>query len=185
MLKLTIDRVIALFILIFLSLPVFLPVFIIIRLTSKGNAIYSQSRVGKDCKLFQLYKFRSMYIGADKHGYQTTDGDSRITPVGNFIRKTSIDELPQIFNVLKGDMSLVGPRPDTPMQKTNYSEEDWNTRHQVRPGITGLAQINGRSNIGTKERLYYDLEYVKKHSIWFDIIILFKTVKVAVGKGTN
>ena len=136
------DRTIAFAALIVFLLPVWLPVWLFIILTSPGGAIYRQTRIGKGCKPFELYKFRSMVVGADRHGYQTQDGDARITPIGRIIRRTSIDELPQLLNVLKGDMSLVGPRPDTPMQKSNYTEADWQLRHSVRPGITGLAQIS-------------------------------------------
>lgn len=126
-----------------------------------------------------------MVKGADAQGYQTDAGDSRITSVGRFIRLTSLDELPQLFNVLKGDMSLVGPRPDTPMQRKDYTEEAWRLRHTVRPGITGLAQVSGRSNMGYGERLAYDLEYVRTASLWRDVDILFKTVKAMMGKGVN
>jgi len=185
MLKILLDRSIALLALLLLALPVMLPVWLLIRATSKGGAVYAQERVGLGCRTFRLYKFRSMVVGADKAGFQTQSGDARITPVGRFIRTTSIDELPQLFNVLNGDMSLVGPRPDTPIQRNNYTQADWELRHSVRPGITGLAQVNGRSNIGTQERLAYDLNYARHHTLRMDIAILFKTLRVAVGKGTN
>lgn len=179
------DRTIAFAALIVFLLPVWLPVWLFIILTSPGGAIYRQTRVGKGCKPFELYKFRSMVAGADRHGYQTQDGDARITPIGRIIRRTSIDELPQLLNVLKGDMSLVGPRPDTPMQKSNYTEADWQLRHSVRPGITGLAQVNGRSNISAVARLAYDLEYARNVSLRLDSMILLKTLGVITGKGTN
>ena len=185
MLKILFDRSVALLALLVLALPVMLPVWVLIRATSKGGAIYAQERVGLGCSTFRLYKFRSMVVGADKQGFQTQAGDARITTVGRFIRTTSLDELPQLFNVLKGDMSLVGPRPDTPMQRDNYTQADWELRHTVRPGITGLAQVNGRSNIGTQERLALDLDYARNHSLAMDISILIKTLRVAVGKGTN
>lgn len=185
MLKMLFDRAVALIVLALLCLPVFIPLWLLIRCTSKGGAIYSQTRVGKGCKPFNLYKFRSMIQGADAFGYQTRQEDSRVTAVGRLMRKTSLDELPQLFNVLKGDMSLVGPRPDTPMQKTNYTEADWRLRHSVRPGITGLAQVNGRSNIGTAERLAHDLYYVQHANIGLDIAILLKTIRVALGKDAN
>jgi lipopolysaccharide/colanic/teichoic acid biosynthesis glycosyltransferase len=126
-----------------------------------------------------------MAAGSDTQGYATMQGDSRITPIGRFIRKTSIDELPQLFNVLKGDMSLVGPRPDTPMQQSLYTPEDWQTRHTVRPGITGLAQVNGRSMIGYEERLACDLDYARNHTLWMDMVIILKTLRVLTGKGSN
>lgn len=185
MVKTLLDRGAALFLLGVLFVPVFIPLWLLIRATSKGDAIYGQPRVGKGCKAFILYKFRSMYQDADKQGYQTQDADPRITPVGRVLRKTSLDELPQLFNVLKGDMSLVGPRPDTPMQKSNYSEENWQLRHSVRPGITGLAQVNGRSNMGHEERLVYDLEYVRNKSLRLDLMILLRTLRAATGAGTN
>lgn len=185
MLKTIFDRTAAFLALALLFLPVFLPVWLAIIATSRGGAIYAQTRIGRGCKPFKLYKFRSMVTGADAQGYQTQQGDSRITPVGRFIRKTSLDELPQLFNVLKGDMSLVGPRPDTPMQQANYTEADWQARHRVRPGITGLAQVSGRSNLGTAERLAYDLDYAQNPSFRRDMAILFRTVLAAVGSGTN
>ncbi len=185
MFKALFDRTVALFTLIILLVPVFLPVWLMIRLTSRGNPIYGQIRIGKGCKHFTLYKFRSMVVDADKHGFQTQEGDSRITPIGRFLRKTSIDELPQLFNVLKGDMSLVGPRPDTPMQESNYLPADWQLRHTVRPGITGLAQVNGRSNIGTEERLAHDLHYARQHGFFMDMKILLKTAMIALGKDAN
>lgn len=126
-----------------------------------------------------------MVADADKQGFQTNDGDSRITPVGRFLRKTSIDELPQLWNVLIGDMSLVGPRPDTPMQESSYTPADWQLRHTVRPGITGLAQVNGRSNIGTEQRLAHDLDYAQNHNLLLDIRILLKTLSIVLGKGAN
>lgn len=185
MAKTLFDRLVALLALAALLVPVFLPVWLLIRVTSRGSAIYSQTRIGRDCKPFQLYKFRSMYAGSDAHGFQTQEGDARITPVGRILRKTSLDELPQLFNVLKGDMSLVGPRPDTPMQQKDYSEADWRLRHSVRPGITGLAQVNGRSNMGTAERLAYDLDYARRANFRLDLVILLKTARAAIGKGTN
>lgn len=179
------DRLVAFCALSALLIPVFVPLWLLVALTSKGGAIYGHVRVGKDCRPFTLYKFRSMFVGSDQQGFQTQVGDARITPVGKFLRKTSLDELPQLFNVLKGDMSLVGPRPDTPMQEKDYSPEQWQLRHSVRPGITGLAQVNGRSNISMEDRLAFDLEYVKNHSVIGDFIILLKTVRAAVGNGTN
>lgn len=179
------DRIVALLALAVLLIPVLLPLWLLIRATSPGGAIYSQRRIGKHCQPFRLYKFRSMIVGADRQGYQTQEGDARITPVGNFLRKTSLDELPQLFNVLKGDMSLVGPRPDTPMQEKDYSAADWTLRHSVRPGITGLAQVNGRSNMGSEERLAWDLDYVRHVRFTRDLVILLKTARAAMGKGVN
>lgn len=118
-----------------------------------------------------------MIVDADMKGsFRTSQNDNRITKCGRIIRKTSIDELPQLFNVLKGDMSLVGPRPYLPRQYIDFTPFDWNKRHEVRPGITGLAQIRGRSNSPQKERTRNDLEYVCDHSLVNDMIIICKTV---------
>lgn len=185
MLKSFFDRTLALFILALLAVPVFLPLWLAIRATSKGGAMYSQLRIGKDCRPFKLYKFRSMYAGSDKQGYQTQENDARITPIGRFLRKTSLDELPQLWNVLKGDMSLVGPRPDTPMQQKDYAEADWRLRHTVRPGITGLAQVNGRSNMSAEDRLAYDLDYARHADLRLDLAILLKTLGGILGKDAN
>jgi lipopolysaccharide/colanic/teichoic acid biosynthesis glycosyltransferase len=185
MFKSIFDRTVALLAFTVLFIPVVIPVWVLIRATSRGNAIYGQTRIGKGCRPFMLYKFRSMYQGSDAQGFQTQEGDARITPIGRILRKTSVDELPQLFNVLKGDMSLIGPRPDTPMQESNYTPADWQLRHAVRPGITGLAQVNGRSNISTEARLAFDLEYVRTQNFLLDIRILLKTVLIALGRDAN
>jgi len=126
-----------------------------------------------------------MVKDADQKGsFRTNAGDTRITPVGRILRKTSLDELPQLLNVLKGEMSLVGPRPDTPGQEGDYSPEDWVRRHQVRPGITGLAQAKARQAATPEERLRLDLEYVERASVGLDVKILLMTVKQVVGKGS-
>lgn len=149
--------------------------------------IFTQQRVGLNGKLFSIYKFRSMDMNNDKQGpYSTRPNDPRITRVGRFIRATSLDELPQLINVLKGEMSLVGPRPDLMVQETDYIPEDWNLRISVRPGITGLAQVNGRSNCTFEERLNYDIEYARSHGLLLDLKILCKTVAVILHrKNTN
>lgn len=140
---------------------------------------YKQKRVGRGCVVFEMLKFRSMVVNADREGgFQTEPNDQRVTRVGAFIRSKSIDELPQVLNVLRGDMSLVGPRPDVPKQEELYSPEDWRRRHQVRPGITGLAQVRGRSDITPETRLAHDLEYVEKTSLALDIQILIRTFGV-------
>ncbi|MEQ9091664.1 MAG: sugar transferase [Balneola sp.] len=160
-----------------LLFPIIIIISILIKLTSDGPVIFSHLRVGKHGKEFNCYKFRSMVKGADKiGGYMTEVNDRRITPIGQFIRKYSIDELPQLFNVIKGEMSLVGPRPDTPMQKNLYTEEQWKTRHNVRPGITGLAQVKARHTATNKMRLKYDLFYVENKSLFFDIYLVYKTI---------
>ena len=157
-------------------LPILICVAIAIRCTSPGPAIYTQQRVGRWGKTFVMYKFRSMALGAEKSGFSTAQGDPRITPIGRFIRKSSIDELPQLLNVLKGDMALVGPRPYVPAQESDYDAAAWAERHSVRPGITGLAQVRVRST-GTREQvLSYDLEYVRSHTFLGDITLLLQTV---------
>ena len=161
-------------------IPIFLVIGLIIWLPDRGPIFYRQTRVGRNCTPFGMLKFRSMVLNADQiGGYQTHAGDPRITKIGRILRKTSIDELPQLINVLIGDMSLVGPRPDVPAQETLYAPNDWQKRHSVRPGITGLAQVTGRSSVDFETRLAYDLEYVETQSIMLDLKLLVKTVGVA------
>lgn len=160
---------------------------ILIKLETSGPMVFTQQRVGFNGKLFSICKYRSMYIDSEKQGsHSTSTNDPRITRVGRFIRATSLDELPQLINVLKGEMSIVGPRPDLMIQKADYIPEDWNLRISVRPGITGLAQVNGRSNCTFEERLHYDIEYARSHSFLLDLKILFKTAAVVLlSKNTN
>lgn len=165
--------------------PLLLVVALAIHLDSPGPALFRQTRVGIDGRPFQIFKFRSMVVDAERvGGYSTAVGDPRITRVGHFIRRTSLDELPQLFNVLSGDMSWVGPRPDVPAQKANYSDADWQARHRVRPGITGLAQATLRSAATPAQRLALDLEYVERASLLFDLKILLLTVRQVLGKGS-
>lgn len=171
------DIVVALFLLMVLS-PVLIASALAVALTSPGPALYIQSRVGRNRQLFRVWKFRSMVANADQvGGYSTASGDPRITRIGRILRKTSIDELPQLWNVLRGDMSLVGPRPLTPMQESTFSPEAWAKRHQVRPGITGLAQAKLRSSATPEQRTALDLEYVDRHTLSLDLQILGMTVK--------
>lgn len=161
--------------------PVMLVVALVIKITDPGPLIFKQKRVGLKSKPFYMYKFRSMVIQkkADEEKAWTTKNDPRITPFGKFIRKTSIDELPQLFNVLKGDMSLVGPRPERPMFVDKFKEEipRYMVKHQVRPGMTGWAQVNGlRGDTSIKKRIEYDLYYIENWTLGFDIKILFLTV---------
>ena len=156
---------------------------IIIRMTSKGPVFFRQSRTGLNNKTFQCYKFRSMYLNKDSDKKQTTSGDPRITLVGKFIRKHSIDELPQFFNVFIGHMSLVGPRPHMLNQTEEYSKriEFYLTRHYIRPGITGWAQVNGYRGVTDKlwkmeKRVEYDIDYIERWNFWWDIKILWLTV---------
>jgi exopolysaccharide biosynthesis polyprenyl glycosylphosphotransferase len=158
----------------------------------KGNIIFSQERVGKNGKIFRMYKFRSMIVNAEEKlqellQYNEIDGamfkmkeDPRVTKIGSFIRKTSIDELPQLFNVLKGDMSLVGPRPPLIREVEEYTAYD-KQRLLVTPGCTGLWQISGRSNLDFAQMVELDLKYIEKRSLFFDMKIILKTVLVLFG----
>lgn len=154
---------------------------IVIKCTSKGPIFYAQKRVGFRNKEFMMYKFRSMEVqdeNKEKTAW-TTFRDPRVTPIGKFIRKTSIDELPQLWNVLKGDMSLVGPRPERPFYVEKFKEEipRYMVKHQVRPGITGWAQVNGyRGDTSIRKRIDYDLYYIENWTPGFDILIMFLTV---------
>ena len=160
--------------------PVLAIVALAVKLDSKGPVIFKQERLGKDGKVFLIYKFRSMCVGAEKmgSGQYSFKGDSRITRVGKIIRATSLDELPQFFNIIKGDMSFIGPRPTLtyhPWKLEEYTDFQ-RRRFEVRPGITGLAQVNGRKKIDWVERIKYDVEYVDNMSLALDCKILFKTV---------
>lgn len=170
--------------------------FILIRLTSKGPAIFKQTRIGKNGRHFTCYKFRTMYVDAERRLKELLDNDPearkeweqfwklkndpRVTPVGRFLRKTSLDELPQIFNVLKGEMSLVGPRPYLP-REWDYIKEHSEVILSVPPGITGLWQTCGRNDKTFKERIILDAWYVRNWNLWLDIVILLKTIVVVFG----
>lgn len=165
--------------------PVLIGLMAWIRLDSPGPALFRQQRIGRGGKPFTIYKLRSMVADAEKRGgYSTQAGDPRITRAGAFARRTSLDELPQLFNVLTGDMSLVGPRPDTPAQEANYMPGDWAKRHRVRPGITGLAQARLRSSATPEERLALDLEYATEAGLAKDIAILFETARTLLSRKT-
>ena len=161
--------------------PVMIVTAIMIKKTSPGPLIFSQERVGLQNRPFKMYKFRSMIVQdekKEKKGWTTKD-DPRVTTVGRFIRKTSIDELPQLFNVLRGDMSLVGPRPERPQFVEKFKEEipRYMIKHQVRPGMTGWAQVNGyRGDTSIRKRIEHDLYYIENWTIGLDIKILFLTV---------
>lgn len=161
--------------------PVMLVTAIAVKTTSKGPLIYSQERVGRHNRPFKMYKFRSMRVQDEKQEKKcwTVQNDPRITGVGKFIRKTSIDELPQLFNVLKGDMSLIGPRPERPQFVEKFREEipRYMIKHQVRPGMTGWAQVNGyRGDTSIRKRIEHDLYYIENWTVGLDIKILFLTV---------
>ncbi len=173
-------------ILLIVTLPILAAAALWVRIDSPGPVLYRQTRIGRGCQPFQILKLRSMVADADRiGGYSTAAGDARITRAGRFIRRTSIDELPQLVNVLRGDMSLVGPRPDTPAQEALYRPGDWQKRHRVRPGITGLAQATRRSEATPQERLALDLAYVDDHSLALDLRIMVMTAMRLFGRGTN
>jgi len=174
----------ALIMLIILSL-LFLIFAILEKITSKGPVFYSHERVGRDGKTFMLYKFRSMYLNAEhKVGKYWTDGDAndeRITPFGKIIRKTNLDELAQLYNILVGDMSFVGPRPEQPRWVERFSHEvpDYIRRHRVKSGLTGWAQVNGlKGDTSIQDRVRYDNYYIENWSIGFDIKIIIKTIGI-------
>ncbi len=169
------DFVVSIFALIFLS-PLFLVVSLAILITDGSPVLFKQERVGKDNKLFTVYKFRTMRNGTgDVATAELTDANEKITKTGKLLRLTSIDELPQLFNILNGTMSLVGPRPLIPAEKEIRELREQYGVYSVRPGITGYAQINGRDNIDDETKALLDKEYVEKQSFMFDLKIIFKT----------
>lgn len=155
-----------------------------VKLSSQGPIFFKQVRIGKNGKTFNIYKFRSMIVNNSTSF--TSKDDPRITRFGKFIRRTSLDELPQIFNILKGDMSFIGPRPAVPSQIDDYGEYYFNLRHQVKPGITGLHQSTLRSQGTMRMKALLDGFYAKKISLCLDIIIVFRTVKILLNsKASN
>lgn len=186
-------------ILLVLLSPLLLLIAIAIKLDSRGQAIFKQIRIGKNGKPFMFYKFRSMYennnidihknyikklmihsaAAAHEEGVYKLTIDPRITRVGRFIRRTSIDELPQLFNVVKGDMSLVGPRPPIPYELEHYDENMFK-RLSVKPGITGFWQVNARNSVDYKDMVNMDISYIGKWSLWLDVKILLKTIPVVI-----
>ncbi|TVT77244.1 sugar transferase [Acinetobacter colistiniresistens] len=177
--KRLVDIIIASIALVLLS-PVFLLVAFKVRKHLGSPIFFYQNRPGKDGKLFKMIKFRSMRNAVDKDGKPLPD-ELRITPFGKKLRSTSLDEMPQLFNVLKGDMSIVGPRPQLPEFVEHYTLHQMR-RHEVKPGMTGLAQVSGRNNLSWEEKFDLDVEYVEKRSVLFDFKIMFKTVEVMLKK---
>lgn len=169
--------------------PIFLAVAVAIKLEDKGPVIFTQNRTGKDGRVFRMYKFRSMYVDAEKRRSELlarneADGplfkiadDPRVTKVGRFIRRTSIDELPQLVNILKGEMSIVGPRPLVTYEQ-NQCTEYQAQRLLVKPGLTCIWQVSGRSDTSFDELIEMDLEYIRNQSLWLDIKLILKTVVV-------
>lgn len=166
-----------------LAAPILLIFIVIIKLDSKGPAFFVQERDGLYGKKFNIYKLRSMVVDAEKNGAQwATVNDSRVTRVGKFIRKTRIDEIPQLINVLKGDMSLIGPRPERHMFTEQFVQEipEFKQRLYVKPGVTGWAQINGGYDITPKEKYELDMEYIEKQGFKKDLKIILYTIKICL-----
>lgn len=171
-------------VLIVLSSPFMIAAIIAVKISSKGPALFKQKRPGKNCKIFTVYKFRTMSLETDAQGELLPD-IQRMTRVGSFLRKTSIDELPQLFNILKGDMSFIGPRPLLVKYLEYYTPEQ-NRRHEVTPGISGWAQVNGRNTISWEEKFDYDVWYVDHINLKLDMKIFWKTIKnVLIREGVN
>ena len=183
LIKYLFDKVFALSLLIIL-LPFFVLIFFILTIHHSGSPLFMQTRVGLNEKFFKIIKFRTMNTKRDKNGILLNDS-LRITKIGKFLRKFSIDELPQIFNVLFGNMSFVGPRPLLPEYLSLYNKNQ-KKRHNVKPGITGLAQIMGRNNISWKQKFDFDIEYVRKQNFFLDVNIILKSIsKVIFAYGIN
>jgi O-antigen biosynthesis protein WbqP len=153
---------------------IILPISIIIKLTSKGPVLFKQKRIGQNKKFFYVLKFRTMRIDTPKDvpTHQLKNPEQYITPIGRFLRKTSLDEVPQLFNILKGEMSIIGPRPALWNQDDLIAERDKYGANKLRPGVSGWAQINGRDILTIQEKAKLDGDYVKKQSFWFDIYII-------------
>ena len=185
-LKRTFDIAVSLVALLILTvIPVMIVVPILIKLTSKGPAFFKQERVGKDGKIFVMYKFRTMITEQYDANGKEIMSENRITKIGKILRKTSLDALPQLFNVLNGTMSIIGPRPMLDYQAPRCRGEEV-LRFRMRPGLTGLAQVKGRNNIRWEERIQFDIEYVKTFTFWMDLVILVKTVLLVFKKeGTD
>ncbi len=185
-LKRTLDLIFATLGLIVLS-PIMVIVWLIIRLESQGSAIFSQTRLGVGGRPFTMYKFRSMVVGAEKGGVYSKKGDTRVTKIGRIIRATSIDELPQLINIILGDMSVIGPRPTLTYHPYKWGEYPpiGMERFKVRPGITGWAQVNGRKTVDWAQRFEFDAQYVSKLSLAFDTKIFFLTFFKVIASKDN
>ncbi|RTY74263.1 sugar transferase [Flavobacterium sp. LS1R10] len=181
--KTLLDKIISL-IMLLLFLPVLIILTFLLIISNKGSAFFIQSRPGKNGKLFKIIKFKTMNDKKDDTGNLLSD-KHRLTRVGKFVRKTSLDEIPQLVNVLKGEMSLIGPRPLLPQYLPLYNEFQ-NKRHDVKPGITGWAQVNGRNAISWNKKFEHDVWYVQHVSFVLDVKILFLTIKkVFISEGIN
>ncbi|MBS2034353.1 sugar transferase [bacterium] len=156
------------------ALPVFLTVAVLIKLEDGGPIFYIHPRIGKDGKSFPFFKFRTMKVDSDKSGFEIEAGDSRILRIGHFLRRWSIDEVPQLLNILRGEMSFIGPRPTLEYQVQTYTPRQ-RGRLEVLPGVTGLAQVSGRNSLTWPERIELDLKYIEDYSLALDLRILLKT----------
>ena len=177
--KRLLDIVCSLIALIVLS-PVLLVLAIVGTVKMKGNPFFTQLRPGKDEKIFKLVKFRTLTCEKDESGNLLPD-EKRLTKYGKFLRSTSLDELPELWNILKGDMSIVGPRPQL-VRDMVFMTSEQRRRHTVRQGLTGLAQVSGRNNMSWETKFEYDLQYIEKVTLWGDLKIIFKTVKTVFEK---
>ncbi len=182
LIKRLIDLVASFFALL-ITAPLMLLIALAIKIDDRGPVLFCQERVGRSGERFKIYKFRTMVVNAAQMGAGVfvEEDDPRITRVGKFLRHTSLDELPQLINIFKGEMSLVGPRPTLAYQVENYDQRQ-RGRLTVRPGVTGWAQVKGRSVLTWPERIEYDLWYIDNWSLWLDLKIMFKTFKVVLEK---
>lgn len=188
-LKRLFDIIFSLIALAFLWLPILI-ISVVIKISSKGTVFYSQERLGLNGEKFKIVKFRTMQMDAEDECIQwcTGDEDERIFPFGRILRKSRLDELPQFWCILKGDMSLVGPRPERECFYDLFETyiDGFKERLKVKPGLTGLAQVNGGYNSKPHEKIYHDVDYIKKRSVWMDICIIFKTIRVILtGNGAK
>ena len=161
--------------LIILTSPLWLLIGLLVRFSIGGNVFFIQKRVGKDCKEFNIIKFTTMKPVVSNESI--VDEKSRLTSISRFLRKSSLDEIPELLNVIKGDMSIIGPRPLLPEYIPLYSKIQ-NLRHKVKPGITGLAQVSGRNKLSWRKKFQYDMYYLRNQSFCFDVLILLKTLKI-------
>ncbi len=183
------DIVFSAFALLILALPMAV-ISLIVKLSSKGTVFYRQERLGLNGKKIYVIKFRTMDMDAEKSGAKWSDGDDdpRITSIGRYLRRSRLDELPQFWCILKGDMSLVGPRPERECFYNMFEQyiHGFSQRLKVKPGLTGLAQVRGGYHLKPEEKILHDVEYIKKRSVWFDLMLMLKTVKVVLnGEGAK
>ncbi|MBA1334155.1 MAG: sugar transferase [Firmicutes bacterium] len=178
--KRLIDIIVSLIVLI-VFLPIWILVAVLIKVTSPGPVFFLQDRPGQYKKIFKVYKFRTMRPGSEKmvKGQEVMKDDERITPIGRFLRRSKIDEVPQVLNVLKGEMSLVGPRPERIASLEDYDDEI-SKRLNMKPGMTGLAQVNGNIYLDLQDRYRFDVYYVENYSLWLDLKIMLRTIGVVL-----